>query len=255
MTVKEITDHLVNLEKERNIKILMAIESGSRAWGFPSPDSDYDVRIVYVHTKDWYLSINERKDNIDYFHGELLDINGWDIRKTLSLLKKSNATPFEWAQSPIVYQEEPGFRNQLLVLAKQYFQPYHTINHYTGIAKNSYLKSASAGEINLKKLFYVIRPVFAINWILETKSLPPMDIFSLMEMVKDEAVKAKIHELIARKETVGESYVYTLDAVMKTYIESQFERLDQTAFSKPKETPPVSVLNEFYRDLLNKYDR
>lgn len=254
MTTTEITNHLAVLEKERNIKILMAIESGSRAWGFPSPDSDYDVRIVYVHSKDWYLSINERKDNIDYFHGELLDVNGWDIRKVLSLLKKSNVTPFEWVQSPIVYQEEPGFRTQLLKLAKEFFQPYHSINHYKGIAKNSYLKSASVGEINLKKLFYVIRPVFAINWILETKSLPPMDIFSLMEAIKEEEVKAKIHELIALKETVGEDYIYTLDPLMRTYIERQFERLDQSVFSKEKEAPNVTVLNEFYRKLLNKYD-
>ena len=251
----EIIDHLKKLEEKQGIKILMAVESGSRAWGFPSPDSDYDVRIVYIHNANWYLSINEKKNSLDYFHGELLDLNGWDIRKTLSLLRNSNATPFEWAQSPIVYFEESGFRKELLELAQQFFQPYHSLNHYKGIAKNSYRINEETGEIKLKKLFYVIRPLFAINWIQKKMTMPPMDIFNLMTAVEDEAIKAKIQELIKLKETANEDFVYTIDPFVKDYIDQQFINLENFKIEGPKESPDTEILNEFYRRLIKQYDR
>jgi hypothetical protein len=250
---EKILDHLRALEEERNIRILMAVESGSRAWGFPSPDSDYDVRIVYMKNLDWYLSIGEKKDTINYFHGKLLDINGWDIRKTLSLLRKSNATPFEWAQSPIVYREEPGFRAELLDLARRFFQPYHALNHYRGIAANSYTKGLSGDQIKLKKLFYVIRPIFAINWILERMSAPPMDIFSLMEAVKEEGIKDQVLKLIKLKESAEEDFVYKIDPMIRSFIEEQFKKLEEMKFPTKKEEPKVDELNSFFRDLLKRY--
>lgn len=251
--IKEIKTHLEELERARSIKILLAVESGSRAWGFPSPDSDYDVRIVFIHTTDWYLSITDRKDTIDYFHGELLDINGWDIRKTLNLLKKSNATPFEWAQSPIVYREEPAFRENLLALAQSFFQPQHALNHYRGIAKNSFDKGLSDGKIRLKKLFYIIRPIFAINWVVQKMTLPPMDIFNLMAAVPEEEIKEKILALIHLKEDKDEAYLYTLDPLLRNYIEEQFEKVEQITLLRKKDLPNVEVLNSFFRDLLTQY--
>ncbi len=251
----KIIQHLKELEEEKKIKILMAIESGSRAWGFPSPDSDYDVRIIYLHTSDWYLSINDKKDTMDYFLGKLLDINGWDIRKALRLLRKSNATPFEWVQSPMVYFEEIGFRNELLDLARQYFQPYHTLNHYKGIARNSYYKNLLDGKIKLKKLFYVIRPIFAINWIIKKKTVPPMDIFNLMEAVDDESIKAEIKKLIKVKETANEDFVYTIDPNIKSFIENQFSLIENVELEQERSTPDIEVLNNYYRNLLKRYDR
>jgi len=249
----QIKAHLRTLEAQKEIKILMAVEGGSRAWGFPSPDSDYDVRIIYIKQADWYLSIEDRPDTIDYFHGKLLDINGWDIRKALRLLKKSNATPFEWAQSPIVYFEEEGFRKDLLALSNQFFQPYHSINHYKGIAKNSYLKNPLSGAIKLKKLFYVIRPLFAVNWILAHQTIPPMDIHSLMEAVQEELMKTKITALIKLKETANEDFVYEIDPQISAYIETQFQRIAQVPLKKESSVPDVEVLNSFYRSLLKKY--
>jgi len=94
---EEIIEHIKQLEVTKNIEILLAVESGSRAWGCPSPDSDYDIRIIYKRSRSEYLEIDDKPDSIDYFHGALLDINGWDIKKVLKLIRKSNATPFEWA--------------------------------------------------------------------------------------------------------------------------------------------------------------
>lgn len=96
----EIIKHIKQLEADQNIKVLLAAENGSRAWGCPSPDSDYDVRIIFKRPKSQYLEIDDKPDTINYFHGELLNINGWDIKKTLKLIRKSNATPFKWVQSP-----------------------------------------------------------------------------------------------------------------------------------------------------------
>ena len=249
----QIKAHLKTLELERDIKILLAVESGSRAWGFPSPDSDYDVRIIYIHKQDWYLSIHDRKDTIDYFHGELLDINGWEIRKTLRLLRKSNATPFEWAQSPIIYSEEKGFREQLLTLAEQFFQPYHSFNHYLGIARNSYLKNQLSETIKLKKLFYVIRPVLAINWIRRYKTIPPMDIFNLMKVLEREPVKTRIRELIDIKAQANEDYIYTMEPLLRDYLEDQFHRIENTPFQDKREIPDIELLNTFFRSLLKQF--
>jgi len=250
----EIIEHLKKLEIEREIKILMAIESGSRAWGFPSPDSDYDVRIVFVRKYNSYLSVGKRKDTIDYFHGELLDINGWDIRKTLRLLGKSNATPFEWAQSPMVYMEEAGFRKSLLEVAALFFNPYHSLNHYKGIAKNSFSKITDGDQIKLKTLFYVLRPLFAIQWIQKNKTIPPMNIFELMEAVEEKEIIEKVKELITKKATANEDYVYQIHHQIKNYITAFFEDLENMKMDK-KELPEKEILDTYFRNLLNQFAR
>ena len=247
--LQEIKNQLVELKERKKIKILLAVESGSRAWGFPSPDSDYDVRIIYMHDPDWYLTINDKKDTIDYFHGELLDVNGWDIRKTLRLLRKSNATPFEWAQSPIIYEEEKGFREKLLALANQFFQPRHTLNHYMGIARNSYFSK----DLKLKKLFYVIRPVLAARWIIEKQSVPPMDIHNLMEVIKDDPVKIKIEDLIQIKSKANEDFVYSIEEDIKVFIEAQFEFIENNKLEEKQALPDAAPLNNYFKALLNNF--
>jgi predicted nucleotidyltransferase len=98
-----IIEKLNEIEQTDNITILHAVESGSRAWGFASPDSDYDVRFFYMRQKDYYLRLDRTRDVLEYPVFDLLDINGWDIDKTLKLLHTSNPTLFEWSNSPIVY--------------------------------------------------------------------------------------------------------------------------------------------------------
>ncbi len=247
--LEQIKEHLDLLEKERNIKILMAIESGSRAWGFPSPDSDYDVRIIYMHPMDWYLSIGNNKDHLEYFHGELMDIGGWDIRKALGLLRKSNATPFEWNQSPIVYRDNPEFQKAFHELAGQFFQPRHTLNHYIGIALNSY-KALDGNHIKLKKLFYVIRPLLAAKWIAKKQTIPPMDIFNLMPMIEDDAIEQKIRELITIKSTSNEDFMYDMDADIKSYVNHLLDDIRNVDIENPVQHLSVEPLDEFFRALL-----
>ncbi len=250
---EQIKKQLQHLKEKEDIKILLAVESGSRAWGFPSPDSDYDVRIIYLRKPEWYLSIDDKKDTIEYFHGKLLDIGGWDIRKTLRLLRKSNATPFEWAQSPIIYEEKRGFREQLMHLAREFFQPIHSLNHYRGIAKNSYNKLSAAGEIKLKTLFYIIRPILAGVWIIKNGTTPPMDIENLMKSIEDKSIINKIRALIKTKESVNEDYTYSLEPDIQKFIDNHFQELELIDSLEKKMIPETQILDSFYRELINKF--
>ncbi|MDR2849201.1 MAG: nucleotidyltransferase domain-containing protein, partial [Verrucomicrobiota bacterium] len=151
-----ILKKLAGIEQDHGIRILFACESGSRGWQFPSVDSDYDVRFIYVRPLEFYLSVAEQDDQLTFPINDELDINGWDIRKVLQLLRKSNSTPFEWLQSPIVYRQEPGFKDGLWTLCGQYFDQRVQTHHYLGIARSA-LDTMRTDEIRIKKLFYVLR--------------------------------------------------------------------------------------------------
>lgn len=164
-----IQNKLLEIEIEHRVKILYACESGSRAWEFPSPDSDYDVRFIYTKTINEYLSIVDQEDNLSFPINDELDIYGWDIRKVLKLIRKSNTTPFEWLKSPIIYQEEVGFKEDLFALCPHYYSQRGNTHHYLGIAKGARDTINNEGQIKIKKLIYVLRPLLAAQWCLEKK--------------------------------------------------------------------------------------
>lgn len=247
---KEILKYLDDLEKKEGIKILLAVESGSRAWGCPSPDSDYDVRIMFIRPLDAYLSVVSPVEDLNIFHGKLLDINGWDVRKTFGLIRKSNATPFEWAQSPMVYLERDNFSKTVIDLCQKYFRPYHAMNHYRGIAKNSYQIDLSTGTIKLKKLFYVLRPLLAAKWILDKKTVPPMDLPNLMTEILDKKIVDRIKELLVFKSTANEDYVHTLEPLLTEYIATLFELVESAKLNAPKEMLGPKALDKTFRNLL-----
>lgn len=173
---------LQEIEKKENIKILLAVESGSRAWGFASPDSDYDVRFIYVRQKEDYLRLDKIRDVIELPLDDVLDINGWDLQKALRLLYKSNPTLFEWLSSPIVYLET-SFVQELRDIMPQYFSPKSSLYHYISMAEGNYRTYLKGKMVKAKKYFYVLRPILACRWILD-KGTPPPVMFS--ELMKDE---------------------------------------------------------------------
>lgn len=148
-----ILERLTAIEQSESVRILYACESGSRAWGFASPDSDYDVRFIYVHPRDWYLSINaeRRRDVIERPIEDLLDINGWDLRKALQLMYKSNPPLFEWLHSPIVYREQPGFRQDMLAITPTYYSPRGCAWHYLHMARGNQREYLRGDPVRLKK--------------------------------------------------------------------------------------------------------
>lgn len=177
---KLIRSKLQDIEIQQNVKILLAVESGSRAWGFASPDSDYDVRFIYVRPKDEYLRLEASRDVIELPIDDVLDINGWDLQKTLRLLYKSNPTLFEWFSSPIVYMETP-FADKFREIMFQYFSTKRSLYHYISMAEGNYREYLKRDMVRAKKYFYVLRPILACQWILEKGTSPPMLFSELMD--------------------------------------------------------------------------
>lgn len=241
ITVKTI---LNQIETDKQIKILYACETGSRAWGFPSPDSDYDIRFVYMHQRDWYLGLNQRKDTIEIMDGDL-DITGWDLKKCLQLLKKSNAPLIERFQSPIEYYAVPGFKDDFQKLVERYYSPIAVFYHHHSLAKKFWEELKDKEAYKLKSLFYLLRSLLSCNWIIKDNSVPPMDIFGLMRYAGDEQ-RSKLNELIALKATVGEKYLHPKEAIVETWITGWFEN---AAFSKDNLTAnknDIGELNDFF---------
>lgn len=195
-----IIKKLEKIEKENDVKILYAVESGSRGWGFESPDSDYDVRFIYIHKPDWYLSIQSKADVIELPINDLLDINGWDIRKTLVLFSKSNPTLLEWLTSPIIYKQSGNFIETLKTLQEEYFRSASCVYHYLHMAEGNYREYLKGDLVKVKKYFYVLRPIMACIWVEKYKTQPPMLFETLLNsLITDPVLLKEINNLLRQK--------------------------------------------------------
>ena len=200
-----IQEKLREIERRENVKVLYAVESGSRAWGVASPDSDYDVRFIYVRDKDFYLSLRDTKDFIDWELNEVLDINGWDLKKALQHFHKSNATLFEWSNSPVVYYTTDAWKKLYDEAASRYFACKSSMYHYYGTANKNYHEYLMEDFVKYKKYFYVLRPILACKWIEEKKCPPPVLFDELVASVLEEDMKQVIADLLAKKVQMSES--------------------------------------------------
>ncbi|MCJ7633836.1 nucleotidyltransferase domain-containing protein, partial [Candidatus Bathyarchaeota archaeon] len=205
---QEIGRRLRDIEQHHSVIILFAVESGSRAWGFQSTDSDYDIRFVYKHNVDWYLSITKKRDVIEDPLDEIFDFSGWDIQKALWLFSKSNPPLLEWLKSPIIYLEQGNFRSDLRDLEEKYFSVKACILHYLHMANGNYREYLKTETVKTKKYFYVLRPLLACEWIRRNKAPPPMEFEKLAnEILDDDSVKNRVFDLLSRKrnnEELGE---------------------------------------------------
>ena len=239
---------LAQVEAERNVRVLFACESGSRAWGFASRDSDYDVRFLYVHRRDWYLSVEDRRDVIEQPIADDLDVSGWELRKALRLLRKSNPPLLEWLKSPVVYRHDPVFAAEFGALATEFYSPRRCFAHYLHMAFGNwrdYLRGR--GEVSLKKYLYVFRPLLACRWIERQLGQVPMLFAQLVEGVLDEAdVRLALDELVARKQAGDELAVAPPVEALSRFIEAELPRLE--ALAEPDDAAgDVDELNGFFR--------
>jgi predicted nucleotidyltransferase len=229
--VKErVLEELRRIEQEHGVRVLLAVESGSRAWGFASPDSDYDVRFVYAHPRDWYISIDEPRDVIEEMLPGNLDVSGWDLRKTLRLFAKCNLALNEWLGSPMIYDEVPHFREQLRALLPGFFNPIAGLHHYRSMASRALEEGLQGNHIRIKKLFYVLRPLLACRWIECNRSQPPTLFADLLtpELVATEE-RAWIEDLRRRKTDANEAEPVSLDAARAASLRAELERYQSTA--------------------------
>lgn len=183
-TVERIQARLDEVERDHGVRVLWAVESGSRAWGFPSPDSDYDCRFFYVRRHDDYLSPWRPRDVIETPLDDVLDVNGWDLIKAIRLAARSNATVLEWLRSPLIYRGQPAFAEELLDVCRAVVDHDAIRRHYFHVGRAHWNRSGAAegGKVSLKKLFYAIRPAAALHWTRTLGSpVPPMNLSALLE--------------------------------------------------------------------------
>lgn len=242
-----ILNKLLEVEQSKGVRILYACESGSRAWGFHSPDSDYDVRFIYAHGKDWYLSIEDKKDHIEFPVTDELDIVGYDVRKMLKLFRGSNAKIYEWLQSPVVYKEDDEFLHSIRSLMNDYYSLRTGVHHYLGLTKNTFNSELQQPQVKLKKYFYALRPVLAATWIVEKKAFPPMEFAHLRKMITDKNINEKIDALLKQKVVVGEGFLIQPNTVLNEFIAKQMEYCWNASASFESKETDVTSLNMLFR--------
>lgn len=250
----KIKDKLYEIEQKENVTILFAVEAGSRAWGFESPDSDYDVRFVYKRNIiNDYLRLEGIRDVIEYELNDVYDICGWDLDKTLRLLHSSNPVIFEWVNSPIVYKQTT-FLNEFKEFIKPYFMTIKGAHHYLHMAERNYNEFLRKEKVKLKKYFYVLRPILATKYVLEYKTNPPMLFIELMSSQLDTNIKPYVDSLLKKKKNVSELGESNIIIPLNEYIEKELVLLTNEVNNLKKEEVTWDELNNlFIKEIKPKY--
>jgi predicted nucleotidyltransferase len=242
---------LTQLEATHGIRILYACESGSRAWGFPSPDSDYDVRFIYCHPADWYLTLDEGRDTLDFPVDDELDLAGWELRKALRLLRTSNAALFEWLQSPVVYHEALDFRARLAPLLPAAFNLKAGLHHYLGQLRRGVEEDLVGEEVRLKRLFYALRSALAARWIRERHTLPLME-FALLRELLPSALQPVVDDLLNVKAMANEKTLVPRPPALTAFLQAEFAagQAAREALPTLRAGSVATELDGLFRDLV-----
>ena len=234
------------------MRIIHCVESGSRAWDLASPDSDFDVRFIYVRPIEYYLRLDDTRDVIEWQLDDTLDINGWDLQKALRLLYKSNPTLFEWNNSPIIYKTTPEWES-ISKLVNEFFQPKSILYHYLSIAKSNYKQYLTTENVRLKKYFYSLRPILACKWIIEKNSPPPMSFYKLADACLNKEIAQPVYDLLHLKTNTAEIEEIKRIDIINDYIVSSITEIEIILSNYPvKEFNKWDKLNEIFLSFLNK---
>lgn len=252
----EILQRLRKTEREHGVRILLAVESGSRAWGFASPNSDYDVRFIYMREPEWYQAVDleERRDVIEYPIVDDIDLNGWDVRKALRLFWKSNPAFVEWIQSPITYIDGSLFREAALALLPAIYSPEKGIYHYRSMAKTNYRGYLREPVVRLKKYFYVLRPLLAARWIARTGGPAPIEFERLLTLLLQEpAVLSEVHLLLAQKKDAPELGLAQAVPPLNAFIEAELAGVLADVPQKSRAPRVVEQLNDLFHRVIDEH--
>ncbi|MBM4764866.1 nucleotidyltransferase domain-containing protein [Bacillus sp. B15-48] len=259
---EHIIDVINQIERDYDIKILFACESGSRVWGFPSKDSDYDVRFIYIHHPNWYLSIDQKRDVIEIPARDsisipidpLLDLSGWELTKALRLFRKSNPPLLEWLRSHIIYYQSYSTIDKMKDLDKKIFSPLSCLYHYLNMAKGNFRDYLQGNEVRIKKYFYVLRPVLAAKWIEKYDSIPPIEFQELVEdLLPPGELKDTIFTLLQRKIAGEELTLERRIDIINEYLNNEIEHLEAYTKGLKIEIPdPTNELDQLFRDTIKE---
>lgn len=253
---KEIQDNLNEIEKKYKVKILLAVESGSRAWGFASPDSDYDVRFIYMHEPKEYLRIDRMRDVIEWKLDEILDINGWDLKKALQAFAKGNPNILEWASSPIVYRKAEEW-NDILPSAFYFFSEKTALCHYYGTARSTLEEFLKGEQVKYKKYFYALRPLLCCKWIEIYHCAPPVLFNDLMILFENPLaalgpeLKFEIENLLKKKAVTLETDLNPQVPEIISFIREECDRQKYLSENAPDDHKKnYKLLNDVFRRTL-----
>lgn len=246
----EILRRIHAAEVEHGVRVLLAVESGSRAWGFESQNSDYDVRFIYCHPTNYYLSIGleEQRDVIEYPITDEIDMNGWDIRKALRLFWKSNPVFLEWIQSPIIYIQSGHFSSRVQALVPSVFSLERSFHHYRNMAMTNYRETLRGDLVPIKKYFYVLRPLLAVRWLERYGTAVPIEFQKLLHLIETNPdLKNDINNLLLRKRQVPEIGLEPPVLSINEFIESELKRLESFSHPKHPRGEVLPALDEVFR--------
>lgn len=243
---QSINTLLKNIEHDYKVKIIHAVESGSRAWGFPSKNSDFDIRFIYVHQPDWYITPFERKDTIEVLGEGDLDASGWDLGKSLALLYKGNAVLHEWLHSPIVYQSDSETYVAIRDFAQQEFNPVAAFYHYISLAKRKFLDEATA--TNAKYFLYALRSLLCAKHIAVTNDVPPVLFVELVKSFVNAELHSEIENLLEQKLHISEMDAFVIPLKLWTFAQSLFADLQLMEIDGSKRSQP-----EVYEDVMRQW--
>lgn len=227
---EKILAKIRQLEADNHIRVLLAVESGSRSWGFPSPDSDYDVRLVYVHVPEWYYGVSRQRDTMEYMSDDrLFDLSGWELRKTLQLMAKTNCSLSDWLFSDETYYMDPDFVKDIREVHDLYYNPLAATYHFASMAKNLHGVVDSAEEIPIKRFLYFMRAVLCAEYILLNACHPPINFIKMTEAMDiSEDIKSQLRQLIEDKSRIDERCRVGIRAELKEFALERFERMGQS---------------------------
>jgi predicted nucleotidyltransferase len=247
MMESKIQQLLAAVEARHGVRILYACESGSRAWGFASPDSDYDIRFLFVRPRDTYLSIHEGLESIDLPLEGDLDAGGWDIRKAARLLGKSNGALVEWLHSPVVYRSAPGFLDRWRNVARGVFSPHACCAHYRGLAKQMLLGKLGSETVRAKDYLYALRALLAASWVTEGRGIPPVPFAELLEVAPDE-IRELVPGLLEHKARTAESERMPRMPVLDDFLKARLDELSNAIDSLSQGPDDLSAVDRLLRN-------
>ena len=244
-----ILEKLKEIEETHQVKVLYACEDGSRAWGFHADSSDYDVRFVFLQDSIKYLTLGTPKDAMNFGLSEQLDLSGWDIRKFLQLMGKSNASVLEWLRSPVVYVSEPSFVDEARKLMLQYFNPVATYHHYAGLAKK-HMEDISILFPTAKGYLHATRALLACQWVIHKQGPPPTLFSDLITIAESESIRAVLGKLLQLKQSDNNLLVekeYDLEKWMDDVLAANEKEKSQLKHEKAG----LEDLDAFYRNCIS----
>lgn len=253
-TTSEISQHLQTFCQQQGVKLLYGCESGSRAWDMASPDSDWDIRFLYVHPLPAYLSLDQAAESLNQMDG-LLDYGGWELRKALRLLRSSNAVVFEWLKSPIVYQQPDSVIERLMMIAQEFFSPRKVAHHYLGLTRKYLPRLETLDPENqpprLKDFFYALRALLSAQWVMTMETAPPLPLPVLLEQINEPDFEGALLELLKAKRQHDEHALCPVPEIVLSWLNGRFRELETHVDGLPLREGNAALLDILFLEAVS----